>query len=37
VNTETRAQSVSVTDDAISVDLVDGQPAIVPLVWFPRQ
>ena len=33
---EARAQSVSVSDEAISVDLVDGRTVIVPLVWFPR-
>jgi hypothetical protein len=31
-----RAQSVRVTEDAISVDLVDGRTIIVPLVWYPR-
>ena len=33
---EARAQSVSVSDEALSVDLVDGRTVIVPLVWFPR-
>jgi hypothetical protein len=33
---EARAQSVKVTDEALSVDLVDGRTIIVPLVWFPR-
>jgi len=31
-----RAQSVRVSDDALSVDLVDGRTIIVPLVWYPR-
>lgn len=33
---ETRAQSVKVTGEALTVDLVDGRTIIVPLVWFPR-
>ena len=33
---EARARSATVTDDAITVDLVDGRTIIVPLVWFPR-
>lgn len=33
---EARAQSVALTDDALTVDLVDGRTIIVPLVWFPR-
>lgn len=33
---ETRARSVSVSDDALVVDLVDGRTLIVPLVWYPR-
>ena len=33
---EARAQSVKVSDDALSVDLVDGRTIIVPLVWLPR-
>ena len=31
-----RALSVRVTEDALSVDLVDGRTIIVPLVWYPR-
>ncbi len=30
------AQSVSVTDDALVVDLSDGRTISVPLAWFPR-
>lgn len=33
---EARAQSARVTDEALTVDLVDGRTIIVPLVWFPR-
>jgi hypothetical protein len=33
VNTEARIQSVSVTDDAISAQLVDGRTISVPLAW----
>ena len=30
------AQSVSVSDDALLVDLADGRTITVPLAWFPR-
>jgi hypothetical protein len=30
------AQQVDVTDDALSVDLVDGRTVSVPLAWYPR-
>jgi len=30
------AQHVTVTDDAVSVDLADGRTITVPLAWFPR-
>ena len=33
---EARVQSVTVSDDALTVDLVDGRTIIVPLVWYPR-
>ncbi len=36
VETETRAQSVKVDGEALTVDLSDGRTIIVPLVWFPR-
>ena len=29
-------KGVHVTDDALSVDLVDGRTIIVPLAWYPR-
>lgn len=34
--TEARAQSVSVTDDTLVVELVDGRTITVPLAWYPR-
>jgi hypothetical protein len=33
---EARAQNVQVSEDALTVDLVDGRTIIVPLVWYPR-
>ena len=33
---EALAQTVTVTDDALVVDLVDGRTITVPLPWFPR-
>ena len=33
---EARAQSIRVSDDALTVDLVDGRTIIVPLGWYPR-
>jgi len=30
------AQSVTVTEDALTVDLSDGRTVSVPLAWFPR-
>jgi Protein of unknown function (DUF2442) len=30
------ATQVSVTDEALTVDLADGRTLSVPLVWFPR-
>ncbi|MBI4558430.1 MAG: DUF2442 domain-containing protein [Candidatus Hydrogenedentes bacterium] len=30
------AESVSVTDDTLAVDLSDGRTISVPLAWFPR-
>lgn len=34
--TEARAQQVSVTTDALVVELVDGRTLSVPLAWYPR-
>ncbi len=31
-----RAQRVIVTDDSLTVDLVDGRTVSVPLAWYPR-
>src|SRR3989442_11417684 len=33
---EARVQSLSVNDEALTVNLVDGRTIIVPLIWFPR-
>lgn len=30
------AQHVSVTDDSLVIDLVDGRTICVPLAWYPR-
>jgi hypothetical protein len=32
----TSAQKVTVSEDSLVVDLVDGRTIIVPLVWYPR-
>lgn len=33
---EARARAVTVTEDALTVDLIDGRTIIVPLVWYAR-
>ena len=33
---EALAQSVSVSDDSLVVDIADGRTITVPLAWFPR-
>jgi hypothetical protein len=33
---EARAQSARVSDEALTVDLVDGRTIVVPLIWYPR-
>jgi hypothetical protein len=33
---QARAQNVTITDDTLSVDLIDGRTIAVPLAWFPR-
>jgi hypothetical protein len=33
---EARARKVSVTEEALTVDLMDGRTIIVPLTWYPR-
>jgi hypothetical protein len=34
--TQTKAVSVSVSDDTLTVDLEDGRTISVPIVWYPR-
>ena len=33
---EARAQSVTVSQDSLTVDLVDGRTITAPLLWYPR-
>ena len=33
---ELRAVNVSLTEEALSLDLSDGRTVIVPLIWYPR-
>lgn len=33
---EARAQHVTISDDALHVDLTDGRTIVVPLMWYPR-
>ena len=33
---QARAQSVSLTEDTLVVDLIDGRTITVPLTWYPR-
>ena len=33
---EARAQSVVVSEDSLTIDLVDGRTIAIPLVWYPR-
>jgi len=33
---EPRARNVAVTEESLTVDLVDGRTVIVPVVWYPR-
>jgi hypothetical protein len=33
---EARAQTARVSDEALTVDLVDGRTIVVPLIWYPR-
>ncbi len=33
---EARARQVSVTEEALTVDLMDGRTITVPLAWYPR-
>jgi hypothetical protein len=31
-----RVKNVTVTEDTLAVDLIDGRTIVVPLVWYPR-
>lgn len=33
---EPRARAVTLTEETLSVDLMDGRTLMVPLIWFPR-
>ena len=33
---EARAQSARLSDEALTVDLMDGRTIVVPLIWYPR-
>lgn len=33
---ELRAVNLSITEEALSLDLNDGRTTIVPLIWYPR-
>jgi len=33
---EARAQCVTIDEDSLTVDLVDGRTIVVPLAWYPR-
>ena len=36
LSADERVQSVTVTDDLLTVDLADGRTIAVPLAWYPR-
>ena len=36
IDTQPRAMKVTVSDDELTVDLVDGRRISVPVVWYPR-
>jgi len=36
LETEPTAANITVTEDDLAVDLVDGRRLIVPLAWYPR-
>ena len=36
IDIQPRAMKVTVSDDELTVDLVDGRKISVPVVWFPR-
>jgi len=33
---EPRAQTITINEDSLSVDLMDGRTIIAPLIWYPR-
>jgi hypothetical protein len=33
---EAKAKNITITDDTLSADLIDGRTISVPLVWYPR-
>ena len=33
---EVRAQSVQISDDTLTLEIVDGRTVSVPLIWYPR-
>ena len=33
---EPRAQEITVNEDSLTVDLMDGRTIIAPLIWYPR-
>ncbi len=36
ITTDQRISDVTITDDTLTVDLMDGRTISVPLVWYPR-
>jgi len=36
IKTDERVKNIELTEDTISVDLMDGRTIVVPLVWYPR-
>ena len=36
LETDPEAGSVTVTDETLTVDLVDGRSVVIPLDWYPR-
>ncbi|MDQ3304363.1 MAG: DUF2442 domain-containing protein [Actinomycetota bacterium] len=36
ISADERVKNVELTEDALSVSLMDGRTIIVPLVWYPR-
>ena len=36
ISADERVKNVCISDDALSVDLMDGRTTAVPLAWYPR-